>query len=269
MRHDGGMPETSLRRTPEDDHLADQERLLEELTDLLSTREMEFATKGVEFARFRAAYLTKFAPLYAELDRLEAEVARILAERFDEIGVEATAARTEADEAEARASESASAAESAETQAEPNAEPTRDLKSLYRQVAKTVHPDLASDDAERARRTRLMAAAGVAYVAGDDDALQRILDGEAARPEAIVGDDIGARLVRTLRRISQVRARLAELVELHASLEGDEMWTLFATVRDATTKGEDPLGETEHHLRSQIRSARARLAALRAKPRGA
>ena len=57
------MDEGKVRRTPEDEHLAEQERLFAELA--------EFATIGAEFARFRATYLARFAPLYSELDRLE------------------------------------------------------------------------------------------------------------------------------------------------------------------------------------------------------
>jgi hypothetical protein len=260
----GAMPKATVRRTPEDEHLVDQERLLDEVTEQLATKETEFATLGVEFARFRAAYLARFAPLYAELDRLEAEIARILADRFGDDGAAAAASRAQAEEAEARAEESASAAESVEAQPAPQAEPTPDMKALYRQVAKTVHPDLAGNDAERARRTRLMAAASQAYAAGDEQALQHLFDGEAARPEAIVGEDVGSRLVRVLRKIAQVRERFTELVELHASLEGDPMWTLFDTIREATSQGEDPLEQTERDLRARTRSATAQLAALRA-----
>ena len=263
MPHHGGMDEGTVRRTPEDEHLAEQERLFAELAEQLATREAEFATIGAEFARFRATYLARFAPLYSELDRLEAEIARLLANRMEQGGAEADDARHRAEEAEARAEESASAAESAEQEPEPPPEPTADLKAFYRQVAKMVHPDLASDDAERARRTRLMAVASEAYAAGDEVALRRIFDGEAARPEAIVGDDTGARLVRVLRKMAQVRGRFTELDELHGALADDPMWTLFETVRTATSNGEDPLGATEADLRTRIRSARAQVAALR------
>lgn len=103
------MAETGVRRTPEEEHLADQETLLQDLTERLATKEAEFATLGVEFDRFRAAYLAKFAPLYAELDRLEAKIARLLADHYgaDE-APESQAAQERADAAEACAEESAS-----------------------------------------------------------------------------------------------------------------------------------------------------------------
>ena len=258
------MPTGSVRRSPEEEHLADQERLFADLSEQLVTKETEFATTGTEFARFRVAYLARFAPLYSELDRLEAEIARLAADRMASDAVEADAARARADEAEARAAESAEAAEQTEGEPDTPPAPTAELKALYREAAKAVHPDLAGDDAERSRRTRLMAAASAAYATGDEAALQRILDGENARPETVVGDDIGARLVRVLRKIAQVRGRFTELVELHTSVAADPMWTLFEKVQDASTNGRDPLGETEADLRARIRSARALLVAVRA-----
>jgi hypothetical protein len=112
-----------------------------------------------------------------------------------------------------------------------------------------------------------MAAASRAYADSDEAALHRILDGEAARPDAIKGDDTGAKLVRVLRQIADVRARLTELVALRAALEADPMWRLFDTVRVASERGEDPLDQTDRDLRRRIGSARAKLAALRTETR--
>ena len=258
-----GLPWTAVRRTSEGEHLSDQERLLEEMTEQLATKETEFATLGVEFALFRATYLARFAPLYAELDRLEAEIAWLLVNRVGDGGPAGRAARARADEAEALAKESASAAKGAARGAEPQPEPTPDLKALYRRVAKAVHPDLASDDAERARRTRVMATASEAYTAGDERALHRILDGEAARPEAIIGDDVGSRLVRIIRKQAQIATRLAELEQLTRSLSADPLFVLFEQGRAAWEAGDDPLADDERDLRTRIASTGARLAALR------
>ncbi len=51
----------------------------------------------------------------------------------------------------------------------------KSLKSLYREVAKLIHPDLAADDNERYRRQELMSIANLAYEEGDRATLQRIL----------------------------------------------------------------------------------------------
>jgi hypothetical protein len=263
MTPDGDMPMDAVRRTPEGEHLADQERLLEELADRLVSKETEFAALVAELTRFRGSYLARFAPLYAELDRLEAEVARLLADRSRDDGPAATAARAWAEEAEAQAADSASAAARAPTAPEPRLEPSPDLKSLYRQVAKAVHPDLTSDEAERARRTRVMARASEAYAAGDEQALRRILDAEGTRPEEITGDDVGARLIRVLRKQAQIRMRLAELDELTRALTQDPLYVLFERSRGVEQAGDDPLAEDEHRLQIKIASVQARLARLR------
>ena len=253
----------SPRPTPEAEHLAEQERLLAELTEQLATEEAEFAETGRAFARFRAQYLRRFAPLYAELDRLEAEIAQRLADREDTPAARAKAASaaTQAEESQ-RVLDDEAAPNEPEAEEAPSSPPSDDLRAIYRQAAKQIHPDLATDDAEKARRHQLMAALNAAYDAGDAGAIQRILDGEAARPEAIVGDDVGARLMRTIRKIAQVRARFTELVELTNALREDPLFALFEADRADWGAGLDPLAEDEASLRRQVASAHARLAAL-------
>jgi hypothetical protein len=256
-----------VRITPAEERLAEQERLLAELTEQLASKEAELASVQLALDRFRVSYLARFAPAYAELDRLEAEVLRLVAQRTPPGASEARTAQARAEEAEARAEESKRAAEGAEEILGIPTEPSAEIKALYRRVAKAVHPDLAADDEDRERRTRLMAAASRAYADGDEATLRRILDGEVACADAIKGDDIDARLVRVHRQIAQVRARLTELVALRRVLEADPMWQLLETVRAASDRGEDALEQAELDLRRRIGSARAQLAALRTEVR--
>jgi hypothetical protein len=258
------MAEMRKYETPEAAHLAEQERLLAELTDQLATKETEFATTGAELDRFRLHYLRRFAPLYAEIDRLEAEVASRVAVRDDTIEAHARAAETAA-----RADESSEALGTAQDSASDLADvedlrvsPPPELRDLYRDAAKMIHPDLAADDEERDRRTKLMAALNAAYAAGDAEAIARMIDGEAARPEAIIGDDVASRLVRVIRKLAQVRNRLTELAQMGEALQADPLFTLFAQCRDPWQSGEDPLAEDEASLRARIADAEARLAAL-------
>ncbi len=254
---------TQARLTPEAEHLAEQERLLEELTEQLTAKEAEFAETGSAFARFRSDYLGRFGPQYAELDRLEAEIASRIAQHE-----ETPAAWAKASEAAARADESQQAI--AERSADPSPiedlpgreAPTDEARSLYREAAKRIHPDLAMDSAEKERRHQLMAALNADYADGDVDAMRRIIDGEDARPEAIVGDDIGARLMRAIRRIAQVRGRFTELVELTDALRSDPLFVLFEECRTDWSAGLDPLAADEASIQQRIASAHARLAAL-------
>jgi uncharacterized protein (DUF2267 family) len=258
------MAELRKYATPEAAHLAEQERLLAKLVDQLATKETEFATTGAEFDRFRLHYMRRFAPLYAELDRLEAEIAGRAAIR--EGTVEANARATEA---VSRAEESSEALGTARDSAsgladgdDLRASPPPELRGLYRDAAKMIHPDLAADDEERDRRTALMAALNAAYATGDAETIARIIDGEAARPEAIVGDDVASRLVRVIRKLAQVRSRLAELEQMNEALQADPLFVLFAQCRDPWQSGQDPLAEDEASLRARIAGAQAQLAAL-------
>jgi hypothetical protein len=258
------MAEMRKYETPEAAHLAEQERLLAELTDQLATKETEFATTGAELDRFRLHYLRRFAPLYAEIDRLEAEIASRVAVRDDTVEARARAAETAA-----RADESGEAFSNARDSApgpteseELRAGPSPELRDLYREAAKMIHPDLAADDEERERRTKLMAALNAAYTAGDGEAIARMIDGEAARPEAIIGDDVASRLVRVIRKIAQVRSRLTELAHIGEALQTDPLFVLFAQCRDPWQSGQDPLAEDEAGLRTRIADAQAQLTAL-------
>jgi len=259
------MSESPTFDTPESAHLAEQEALLAQLTEQLANKEAEFATTGTDFARFRVQYLRRFAPLYAELDRLEAEIAGRVAEesppRSDGVDPEVAASR---------AAESAEAVRQMETEdfdrVDEGPPPTNrdDLRDLYRRAAKAFHPDLAVDDDERSRRTRLMAALNEAYSSNDASAIERLIQGEAARPEAVTGEDTGSRLVRVLRRLAQVRGRFTELVQLTDSIRADPLFQLFESVRFEWVQGDDVLAPDEADLRGRIASAKAQLAALHA-----
>jgi DnaJ-class molecular chaperone len=52
---------------------------------------------------------------------------------------------------------------------------TSSLQKLYRQVAKAMHPDLGTDDKDRARRNTFMARANEAYEKGSEASLKTIL----------------------------------------------------------------------------------------------
>ena len=254
---------TQPRPTPEAEHLAEEEHLLEELTDQLTAKEAEFAATGSAFARFRAEYQRRFAPLYAELDRLEAEVARRIAQDEATPAAHAKAAKAaaQADESQKALGDGLAADPDASDETRP-ALPAPEFKALYRDAAKRIHPDLATDEVEKERRTKLMAALNAAYDAGDADGIQRLLDDESSRPEAIPGDDIGARLMRVIRKIAQVRRRFTELVALYAALRSDPLFVLFETSREEWEAGGDPLAADEASLRERMASAQARLAAL-------
>src|ERR1035437_3364596 len=81
------------------------------------------------------------------------------------------------------------------------------LKGLYREVAKRVHPDLTSDEADRSKRQRLMAEANQAFERGDANRLTKILEESDARLASAQESGVPAVLVRAVRKIT-LKARL-------------------------------------------------------------
>ena len=137
-----------------------------------------------------------------------------------------------------------------------------DLKKLYRKVAKAVHPDYAADDDERPLRERAMAEANAAYESGDVDRLKAILADWENRPEAVPGEGTGAELVRVIRAIAAVEARLAEVAAELTSLAETSLAALFAKAQNAEADGCDLLQEMAEDVDRRIADARIRLRTL-------
>jgi hypothetical protein len=74
-----------------------------------------------------------------------------------------------------------------------------------------MHPDRATSEAERARRTHMMAQVNLAYERGDHAALEKLIIEFGADPESITGVDAASRMMKSTRRIAQLRRRIAEI----------------------------------------------------------
>ncbi len=74
-----------------------------------------------------------------------------------------------------------------------------------------IHPDLALDQGERDRRHVLMARLNDAYADGDQNLLNKLVEEYRDSPDLVRGDSVGDQLVRVIRQISQVAARLKTL----------------------------------------------------------
>jgi hypothetical protein len=225
----------------------------------LADRELAFVTLQNEARSFEARYLRVVGRLYAELDDVQAQVAEAQARRSPQnpdLHQQASAART-------RATESAEVFE-AILKGDDVSEfaPRDDLKKLYREIAKLVHPDLATGDVERARRTRLMADANRAYTAGDEAQLRAILDEFVSSPESVQGEGVASELVRTIRKIHQIERRLANIEVEMAELRDSQLYILFQRVETSKAQNRDLLAEMANQLTQQIADARTELTAL-------
>ena len=240
------------RLSPEEEELAQKREELELLQNQLAERELFLANLRAELAAFEGRYLREVGVLYAELDDWNAKIAESVAQQegTEEARAAATQARSQAEESHAAAHGEA---------AEPGEfSPSPELKSLYREAAKLVHPDLATDDADRQRRELLMKEANRAYQEGDADALRRIIEEYESSPESVKGAGVGADLVRVIRQIKQVRVRLAQIELEIASLTDSEIAKLKAKAEEASKQGRDLLAEMAENVKRRVEAARGR-----------
>ncbi len=115
----------------------------------------------------------------------------------------------------------------------------RELKRLYRELAKRFHPDLADSEEERVRRNRIMAEVNDAYEREDFSALQGMLERyEWVEAEARANTwqaKIEA-LENESRRLDNLQAELERQME---EIENSSAFELWENARRATEQGYD------------------------------
>ena len=223
----------------------------------LADRELRATSLRAELGAFERRYLHFVGARYAELDEWKAKLAERVAR--EQPGNER--AQQSARVARAIAGETKSAV-GEETAKEPrNFKASPELKRLYRDVAKRIHPDLTSDRKDRAKRQQLMAEANKAYERGDEARLAKILTEYDCSPEVVEGEGAGAELVRTIRRVSQARSRLAEIEAELDDLVRSDLYQLKSRVEEAEKTGHDVFAEMAEKVEEQIALAKARLEA--------
>ncbi|WP_151477223.1 J domain-containing protein [Streptomyces albicerus] len=173
------------------------ERAVRAAEQALIEFEIAVETFRVEVENFSRLHHQKLGPMYSRLDELEAQIA------------EARAARTgapedvrKAQEARARVmpmpgieelfhdwldSDGLTPEASAMLTEQPVRPPQRvrpsdEARKLYRELVRKAHPDLAQDDAERARRDEFISRVNAAYGRGDEPLLRELSEEWAAGP---------------------------------------------------------------------------------------
>jgi hypothetical protein len=123
------------------------------------------------------------------------------------------------------------------------------LKSLYRHLARRIHPDLARTPADEARRTRLMALANDALLRADAALLHRMIHAHDHDPAALTPAEA---LTQTLAAIQQTEQDLTRIAaEIH-DLEKSEMVSLERRTIAAAAEGHDLLAELAARVKGSI-----------------
>lgn len=240
---------------PEEQELLHLESKQAALEDQVATAELMLETLKAESVRFQHYYYQTIGRLYVELDWLNLQIAKIQA------GDELLNAALEA--AQQQALKSAAELGAIEVQPTP-VKITPELKQLFRQAAKLMHPDRATTDAERERRTGLMAQVNVAYAKGDQATIEKLMIEFGQDPEAIIGEDVASRLVKVIRRIAQLNRRLNEAQHEIATQKSGELFELMKTLSAAKKSGRgDLLADLAKHIQQQILQCKQELDLLK------
>jgi hypothetical protein len=224
----------------------------EALRDRLADIEAEQAALEAELAVFEADYTRRVVTVLAQLHEAEARLLTLVADRSGE-PADADAAET----AQGRARRTTGAAGA--VPAPPKPVPPPELKRLFRDAAKQMHPDVAASADARMHAEAFMKRLNHAYRAGDAEAMLDLVRQWGASPFANASpepDAVAARAETGLQ--AAVAAARQRLEEVRAS----ELAELMERAMAAAAEGRDFLAEVRAGAEEALAAARARLAAL-------
>jgi hypothetical protein len=220
----------------------------------LAARETELTAASDELQQLQAKYLKAVGGFYRKLVDLEAAIVEA------EI---AAGLRVPAPPEDAADTEDTADVDSAFDGCSNRGAASTDLKAMYRNLAKTIHPDLALDDPARMRRHSLMAEANRAYAERDEDRLRLILHTFERSPDSVLDDDGDADESRLRRRVAMIEDRLLAIDAEFAGLHSSAIWQLKKKIDTASAQGWDLFAEMVLEVKREVRRATARLASLR------
>lgn len=227
--------------SPEEEEYALKQAELDTLEQQAAAAEKDLETMRTGLQVFEEEYLRVVKPCITEMDELRSEADQV--EQEIDKALRGTSCTTTAQQG---------------AHCEPG-----EMKMLFREVARNIHPDLAASEPERQRRDLAMAEANEAYANGDPEKLRRLLQDWKADPAAVPGDDIGARLIRVIRQIARTRNRMAEIKREVREIRGSDLYFLRLRADRAAHEGRDLLQEMRANLEDQLAQQRARVEAMR------
>jgi hypothetical protein len=226
-----------------------------ELEEQVTSAELTLETSKTETAQFQHRYHQTVGRLYAQLDEMDALIAKVQSG----LSPDDAAAQAHAQATEQQAKASAEEAGLIEAQPAPPPMITPELKLAFRQAAKLMHPDRATTETERLRRTELMAQVNLAYEHGDQKAIEKLINEYGQDPEAITGGDIASRIVKSIRRIAQLRRRMGEVQQEIETMQQTEIFELKQTIEETEAMGGDPLGDLAKQLMQELSERKIQL----------
>jgi hypothetical protein len=210
-----------------------------ELRDRLAELEMEHATLLSELRAFEADYLRAVGVIDVQVQELEARIHALSGDR-------AAAAA-----AERRYRETTTALRTIPAPGGPP--PSEDLKTLFRDAAKRMHPDLQRDEAGRGHAEAFMKRLNQAYGAGDAEAIANLVRQWETSPYAVAAPSRASPALEAA--VAQAQLRLDEARE-------SDLAKLMERAFMASMQGRDLLAELRAEAEVALAAARERLMAL-------
>lgn len=264
---------TLVRPEQPADDLDELRARIAELEAVLDGRTADADRVNRELDTFAAHYRQQVGTLHEQLDELEFDIAEAelgelsknLAEGDEDSG---DAGDGSAPEGSARRRGARDRGRSRPPRPGAAARFTSDaVRRLFRDVAKTIHPDLAHDEHTRDRRHSLMIEANRAYALRDEERLRNILEAWERSPEAVKDSDPSATRLRLERRLSQIEEDLENYARELAELQSSPLYELKTMVDKASERGKDLVADMVTRLKRDIMAAANRLDAMRSTPR--
>ena len=219
------------RPQPEDAELILRRAELARLRSTLAARELTLDHLRAQLNSFEGRYIRQVGVLYIQLDEWEDRIANLHNPTQPPPEISEPAIEPE----------------------EPDPDPAAlDLKSLFREVAKRIHPDRAKSAHDELHRNHLMAQANAALLREDVDVLQRMLNGYD--PETDSGDDLtaAAQLGRLTQQIAQSEQDILNIDAQIQALQQSEMADLQTRTVSAALDGRDLLAELAARVKGSI-----------------
>ena len=242
-------------KSPEELELIKKQHELSLLEASLAQRELDLATLQAELNSFEESYIRIVVVKLVQLDEIEAKILEAKAR----LKPEDSRIQEEAIKSRMRANESATAIEKEKKSVGKEFKPSENLKKLFREVAKSIHPDLAVDSIEVLHRQKLMAEANSAYKEGNEARLLAILEEWKNSPESVKGEGTAVDLVRAIRKISKVKIRLNAIEYELSKLMKTDLYKLKIRSEKAHAEGRNLLAEISFNLEEKIILANKRL----------
>ena len=209
----------------------------------LTARELAVGDLRRHLISFEGRYLRQVGLLFRQLDEWERRFTRL---QISDATLEDLEAELEAEFQSIASPEPPTARGAGEA---------LDLKGLFRELARRIHPDHAANALDEHHRTRLMAQANDAYRRRDAATLQRMIDGFHVPQGLLTAEAELALCALQIERIQQ--DILAVDATFHALLNSDHA-QLETRCIEAALAGRDLLAEMAARIQGQIGLAMAR-----------